>query len=363
MRTARQLSAVAFAALTILSATDAILGQNPFASQIQAANARAALLEDGDLHVVLCGTGGPIFAPDRGGPCTAVLAGGRFFIVDAGEGTTDRLQRLALSADRISGLLVTHFHSDHIAEIGALNFLRWTRGNGRSPLQVWGPEGVDEVVQGFNQAYTLDLGYRRAHHTDAIMPPEGARAEAHAISFAEEETIKVFYDQDGLRITAFLVDHPPIVPAVGYRFDFAGRSVAISGDTVRSQNLVTASRGVDLLIHEAIANNVITLVKPLLEQAGDVRGATILVDALENHTFPPDVFALAQEAGARSLAISHLVPALPAAQARRAFLAGRDAFSGEVWVGEDGQHFTLPAGSEEIRSEMLLPGTPATTAQ
>ena len=218
---------------------------------------------------------------------------------------SDRLQRLALSADRISGLLVTHFHSDHIAEIGALNFLRWTRGNGRSPLQVWGPEGVDEVVQGFNQAYTLDLGYRRAHHTDAIMPPEGARAEAHAISFAEEETIKVFYDQDGLRITAFLVDHPPIVPAVGYRFDFAGRSVAISGDTVRSQNLVTASRGVDLLIHEAIANNVITLVKPLLEQAGDVRGATILVDALENHTFPPDVFALAQEAGARSLAISH----------------------------------------------------------
>lgn len=171
------------------------------------------------------------------------------------------------------------------------------------------------------------------------------------IEFSRDARQSVFYDRDGLRVTAFLVDHPPAVPAVGYRFDYAGRSVVLSGDTRRSANLIAAARGADLLVHEVMADAVIELLAPALERAGNLRTATILRDALDNHTFPHDLFALAREAEVAALALYHLVPALAPEAAASAFTRGRDAFEGPVWVGEDGLHLVLAAhGSEPVRS-------------
>ena len=341
--------------LLLLGAADNVLAQEiEQRVQVNIRGGRTELLEDGALHVVLCGTGSPLPAPDRAGPCTAVLAAGRFFVVDAGPGATESIQILGLPRGRLSALFLTHFHSDHIGEVGELVFSSWAGGRS-APLPIYGPVGVEQVVAGFQQAYALDSGYRTAHHGAEYMPPTGARAEAREIRFDGTSQSTVVYEQEGLRVTAILVDHPPIVPALGYRFDFGGRCVVVSGDTKRSAALLSSAKGCDLLVHEVLSDALVRAAAQALSSGGNARLAAILTDTLDYHTFPRDVFALAAEAGVRALALTHFVPAVPAAQAATAFTQGREAFAGEIHVGSDGMHFVLPAGSTEIRLDSLSP--------
>lgn len=350
----RAFSCTVFGALAVLSAAPSEAQvQLPDRARQAAQGGRVDLLEDGALHVVLCGTGSPLPDPDRAGPCTAVLADGRFFVVDVGPGATKSIQLLGLPRGRLSALLLTHFHSDHIAELGELVFSSWVGGR-TQPLLVYGPEGVEQVVAGFQQAYAFDAGYRTAHHGAELMPPAAGRAEAQTIRLADSAgeassaSSTVIYDQDGLRVSAAAVDHRPIAPAVGYRFDFGGRCVVVSGDTVRSPALAAAAKGCDLLVHEVLSDTLVSAAARALAGAGNARLAQMLTDTLDYHTFPADVFALGAEAGVRVVALTHLVPPVPAAQAEAVFTQGRDAFSGAVHVGVDGMHFTLPPDSREI---------------
>jgi ribonuclease Z len=346
---------VAIAAVVL--GTAASMAQAPAdRARLAAQGGRIDLLEDGALHVVLCGTGSPLPDAQRAGPCTAVLAGGRFFVVDAGPGASESIQLLGLPRGRLSALLLTHFHSDHIAETGELVFSSWAGGRA-TPLAVHGPEGVEQVVAGFQQAYALDAGYRTAHHGAELMPPAGGRAVAHTIRLdaAAGTAGAVIYEREGLRVRAFLVDHAPIAPAIGYRFDYAGRCVVISGDTVRSPSLVAAAKGCDLVVHEVLSDTLVGAAAQAMARGGNARLGAMLTDTLDYHTFPRDVFALAAEAGVRAVALTHLVPAVPAAQAEAVFTQGRDLFAGEIHVGADGMHFTLPPGSSEIRVERLGP--------
>src|SRR6185437_4862391 len=135
------------------------LGNDPYAG-----------LGDG-LHVGLCGSGSPMPDPTRAGPCTAVLAGQRLYVVDVGAGAQKNLQLMNLPAARVDGVFLTHFHSDHIDGLGELMLQRWAGGANAAPLPVYGPVGVDQVISGFEAAYTLDRGYRIAHHGPAVAPP------------------------------------------------------------------------------------------------------------------------------------------------------------------------------------------------
>jgi ribonuclease Z len=126
-------------------------------------------LPDG-LHVGLCGSGSPMPDPTRAGPCTVVVAGRRIYVVDVGEGSVKNLALMNLPPARVTALLITHFHSDHIADLGELMLQHWAGGATQSPLPVYGPTGVDRVVQGFEAAYTLDEGYRIAHHGPKVVP-------------------------------------------------------------------------------------------------------------------------------------------------------------------------------------------------
>ena len=247
----------------------------------------------------------------------------------------------------LAGVLLTHFHSDHIGELGEVTFARWTSGQAE-PLDVYGPAGVEKVVAGFQAAYELDVSYRIAHHGADILPPDGAKADGHAIALTDDAPSHVFYDEDGLRITAFLVEHEPISPALGYRIDYGGRSVVVSGDTIRSANLEAASKGVDVLVHEVLSDAMIGGAARALEGAGNERTAKMLRDTLDYHTFPADVHALAADADVKLLVLSHLVPPLPAAQAEGVFMRGRaeDAPNDAV-VAVDGMHIGLPANSDE----------------
>ena len=338
-RTAALVSALTVACLLLSSALAAQFGNLP--------PNRSSLLDDGALHVVICGSGSPLPSAERAGPCTAVIAGGRMFLIDVGPGSTENLRLWGLPVGSLTGVLLTHFHSDHIGELGEVVFASWTGGRA-VPLDVYGPAGVEQVVAGFQTAYELDVSYRVDHHGADLLPPDGGKANAHAIELAEDAPSRVFYDEDGLRIAAFLVEHEPIAPAVGYRVDYGGRSVVVSGDTIRSENVEAASQGVDVLVHEVLSGALIGGAAQALESAGNEQTAKLLRDTLDYHTFPADVHALAADAKVKLLVLSHLVPPLPAAQAEGVFMRGRseDAPNDAV-VAADGMHIALPANSDE----------------
>lgn len=309
-------------------------------------------LEDG-LHIGLCGTGSPLANLDRAGPCNIVIAGERLFVVDIGEGGGRNLTLMGIDGGEVEGLFLTHFHSDHIDGMGPLMLNRWVRGTNIAPLPVHGPVGVDTVVDGFNAAYATDNSYRTAHHGEGIAPPSGAGAEARPFEMEGESA--VVYDQDGLEVTAFEVDHHPVEPAVGYRFDYKGRSICISGDTVRSANLERMCTGVDLLVHEALQMEMVAQMQDSLARQGAKNVATIMADIRDYHASPQDAAQSAEAAGARMLVLSHLVPPLPSAYLYPAFLGdAEERFDGDLVVGEDGMFFSLPAGGDGIGQTNLM---------
>ena len=316
---------------------------------------RLELADDGVLHVVLCGTGSPLPDPARAAACTAVLAAGRMFLVDVGPGSWENVQRWRLPRERLSGVLLTHFHSDHIGELGEATTQSWIGGR-QQPLEVIGPPGVEAVVEGFARAYAADLGYRTTHHGAEAMPPEGGRMVAKPAPLPPGQKDVVVFDGDGLRITAFPVDHAPVEPAYGYRFDYKGRSVVISGDTKPTASIVEQARGADVLVHEALAAHIIRIGTDIAREKGNARLAKLSTDIIDYHTTPAQAAEEARQAGVRMLVYTHLVPgALPPVIGPAAFLRDVDAGDGlEIVMGEDGMLINLPAESEEIEVVDIL---------
>ncbi len=309
-------------------------------------------LPDG-LHVILCGTGSPLPDPTRAGPCTVVIAGRHVFMVDAGEGGARNLTLMGMPVGHVERLFLTHFHSDHIDGMGPLFLLRWTGSAAHSPLPVSGPPGVEQVIAGFDQAYKLDNASRTAHHGTVIAPPEGAGGIGQP--FAIPGAGAVVLAEDGIKVTAFTVDHGPVKPAVGYRFDYKGRSVVLSGDTAFSPTLVKAAKGTDLLVHEALQPVLVKRLTAALDAHGLKNTAQITRDILNYHSTPEQAADAARLSGAKALALNHIVPPLPMRFAYPAFLGDAKAhFSGPITVGEDGMMFSLPAGTARIDRKRLL---------
>lgn len=310
-------------------------------------------LSDGALHVILCGTGSPIADASRAAACAAIIAGGRLFLVDVGPGSWENVARWRLPRARLRAVFLTHFHSDHIGDLGETVTQSWIAGR-VEPLPVFGPPGVSAVVGGFNAAYAADVGYRVAHHGPDLLPPLGGRAEAVEFTLPERGETRVVFDADGIVIRTFRVNHDPVEPAVGYRFDYAGRSVLITGDADHSPELVDHARGADIIVHDALAKHMIARVSERLAAHGEARLAQFTRDILDYHASPAEAAALARDAGARMLVLTHLVPPVPNRMIARIFLAGTaDVWSGRIVIGEDGMYFALPGASSFIREDRL----------
>ncbi len=306
-------------------------------------------LPDG-LHVGLCGSGSPMPDPTRAGPCTAVLAGGRLFIVDAGAGGTKNLSLMNLPPARVEAVLLTHFHSDHIDGLGELMLQHWGGGAATAPLPVYGPTGVESVVAGFMQAYGLDRGYRVAHHGPVVIPPSGFGGAPHPFAAGKTLPNVVLIDDGGLKVTAFPVNHEPVEPAVGYRFDYKGRSVVISGDTAPSARLEAAANGADILVHEGLSPELVGLQHKAALAWGRANLVAITHDILAYHTTPEQAAGIAARAHVGYLLFSHIIPAVPSPALEGPFLGrARQIFKGEVRVGHDGDFLSLPVGGTEIR--------------
>ena len=309
-------------------------------------------LPDG-LHVGLCGTGSPLPNLERAGPCNIVVAGDRLFVVDIGEGGGETLGLMGFNAGDVRALFLTHFHSDHIDGLGPLQLFHWTRGAARTALPVYGPAGVEAVVEGFNAAYAADKTYRIAHHGEVVAPPTGSGGTA--MPFELPASSAVVYDEGGLVVTAFRVDHSPVEPAVGYRFDYRGRAACISGDTVRSSNLEAVCKGVDLVLHEALQTTLVGKMGDAMGERGNANAAQIFADIMDYHTTPTQAAQSAAASRAKMLVLTHLVPPLPSAILYPAFLEDADQhYDGPIIVGEDGMLFSLPAGSSEIERSLQL---------
>ena len=307
------------------------------------------------LHVAIVGSGSPLPDAKRGNPCAAVIAGGRVFVVDAGERSAETMARMQLAPTRIAAVLLTHFHSDHIGGLGTVNLQRWVADAAQEPLRVIGPPGVERVVGGFNEAYALDSGYRTAHHGPEVAPPSGAHMVAEPFSFADGEDEMVVLEEDGLKVTAFVVDHTPVQPAVGYRFDYRGRSAVISGDTVYTEALIRVAQGADLLVHDALSPELLKLVEDAAGRAGQSMRRRILADVPDYHATAPQAADAARNAGVRALAITHIVPPLPLKGLEAIFLGdAHERFSGELWLAQDGDLYSLRAGSTAVERSRLI---------
>jgi ribonuclease Z len=288
------------------------------------------------LKVFLCGTSSPLPEAGRAQACVTILAGESLFVVDAGAGSalTAALGRLPL--ENLEAVLLTHFHSDHIAALPEFNLNSWVAGRPR-PLRVLGPTGVLDVVDGLNQAYRLDRSYRVAHHGEELLPAELGYMEAEEIAVDSVFTI------GDVTITSFQVDHDPVTPAVGYRFDFRGRSVVVSGDAVVTDGLVDAASGADLLLQDALS---LPIVSALEKAAAGSRMEKILYDIQDYHAHTADLSELVARSGVAQLAVYHMVP--PPSNALFEKVFSRDLPPGTI-ITEDGMQIELPAGSEAVQ--------------
>lgn len=311
-------------------------------------------LPDG-LHLVLCGAGAPLPDPTRAGPCVMVLAGQDLYVVDVGSGSPRNFGPMGISPGRVEAVFLTHFHSDHFDGLGELMTTRWASGAHKSPLTVYGPEGVEQLTRGLNLAYAQDFRYRILHHGESVVPESGKGVRPEPFRLPSEGEGQTVLERNGLTVTAFAVEHEPVMPAVGYRFDYRGRSLVVSGDTKPSENLLRFSGNVDLLAHEALAPRLMKIMEEAAEEIDAEHIRKIAVDVLDYHTSPVEAAEIAQRAKASHLLYYHLVPPLPVRPMERFFLEGvEDVYGGDVTLGRDGTLISLPSGSNEIRVDGLL---------
>lgn len=303
-------------------------------------------LEDG-LHVYICGAGSPLADPKRSGPCIGVLAGKKAFVFDAGTGGSQNLAPMGFPLVIAEEIFLTHLHSDHIDGLGQMLLGTWVNSPRTAPTQVSGPTGTTQIVNGFNMAYQIDSTYRTAHHGEAVANPASFGAVAREIDLSGGS--QVVYDKDGVKITAFKVEHEPVSPAFGYRVDYKGRSVAISGDTAYDPNIAVAAKGVDVLFHEALNMEMVQTMQAAAKANGAKGLEKIMFDIQDYHTSPVDAAKTAKQAGATDLVLYHIVPMLPSDALIPMFVKGTaDEFNGKITVSEDGTIVRLPAGSDAI---------------
>ena len=288
------------------------------------------------IRVTLLGTGCPPPVMNRFGPSTLVEAGEQKFVFDAGRGALQRLRELAVPWQDIQGVFFTHLHSDHVVGFPDLWLTGWLIVPGRNvPLRVWGPRGTTAMMSHLKQAYEFDIKIR--------IQNDGASPEGVAL-LAEDISEGVVYEQRGVKITAFEVDHAPVKPAFGYRIDYAGRSVVLSGDTRISENLVRHAQGVDVLIHEVFAS-------ATLERAGVPPGRA--ENILAYHTTPEQAGQVFARVKPKLAVYSHIC--MPSATEQDLLPATRKTYAGPLQLGEDLMSITVGEIVEVHRRALSSP--------
>lgn len=270
----------------------------------------------GQTKVVLLGTGFPRPDPNASGPATAVVVGDRVFLVDAGVGVERRMAAAHLPINGPTALFITHLHSDHTLGLADLILTSWVMQRS-GPLHAFGPPGLQPMVDHLMAAYSVDLKVRT----------EGLEHETLDKSRVIVQEIQpgVVYDSGGVKVTAFRVDHGPLV-AYGYRFDTPGRVVVISGDTRPSEELVKAAKGADVLVHEVYSASHLKVEN---RPGGDDWPAYMK----SLHTSDVELGQIAERIHPKLLVLTHIIRM--GATDEEMLAAVRQGFKGEVVMGKD----------------------------
>ena len=206
------------------------------------------------------------------------------------------------------------------------------------------------MVNGFLQAYSLDRGYRVAHHGDAVLPNKGFGAIPKSFGLQDDKATVVFENAD-TRITAFSVSHAPIHPAVGYQIRYKDRVMVISGDTTPSAHVQREAQGVDLLVHEAMSTELMTFLQEGAHEAKRDKLEQLMKDIVNYHTTPQEAATIASKANVNFLLLNHVAPPLPLPGLVDVFLKGTaEIFKGKIQVAKDGDMLSLPAGQKVIQT-------------
>jgi ribonuclease Z len=268
-----------------------------------------------EIKIALLGTGCPPPVMNRFGPSILVEAGGQKFIFDAGRGALQRLNQIKVSWRDVDGVFLTHLHSDHVVGFPDLWLTGWLTAGRDRPLEVWGPRGTKRMMSLLEQAFEYDI---RIRLYDDRAAPDGV------VILAEDITEGFVHENSGVKITTFEVDHTPVKPAFGYRIDYSGRSVVLSGDTRTSENLIRHAQNVDLLIHEVASPET-------FQRAGAAPERTTSI--LAHHTTPEQAGEVFARTKPKLAVYSHIV--LPNATEQDLIPATRKTYSGPLELGED----------------------------
>jgi ribonuclease BN (tRNA processing enzyme) len=274
-------------------------------------------------RLILLGTGGgPRPRLSRFPSSQVILVGDTPYVIDCGNGVARQLVAANVPLRAIRHVFITHHHSDHNADYGNLLLLAWTAGL-QTPVDCWGPPPLVAMTAQFLALNATDIDARIA---DEARVPLAPLLRAHDLDAGG-----VVLDDGQARVTAALVDHPPLARAFAYRFDTADRSIVISGDTKKSDALVSLARGADVLVHEALFPSAIDRLV-----AGVSNAPALKASIIGHHTAVEDVGKVAAAAGVKTLVLSHLVPAEdPAITDAMWIAAARAAFAGTILVGRD----------------------------
>ncbi len=291
------------------------------------------------FEVVFLGTGSPLPSADRCGAGQVVIAGETHVLVDCGWGAARRLVPSGVRPNVIDVALFTHMHTDHMTDVPDFLFQRWT-GGATAPLRAFGPDGTQEMIDGFLLAMRRDIGFRQAHHGDKLHP-DGIKVEVTEVPASKDP--RRFLDIGGLAFESFEVDHFPVVPAFGFRMKFDGRTVVLSGDTSLCDSLAAASQGADMLVCEAMNVQMMTQLIAMLRAGGREREASLMSDVPSYHIGTLEIAQLARDAGIGEVVLSHIIPPIPNDAAREGeYIAGMsDLYPGAVRVARDMQRIPI----------------------
>lgn len=291
------------------------------------------------FEIVFLGTGSPLPNADRCGAGQVVVAGDTHVMVDCGWGAARKLRPAGVLPQSIDVALFTHMHTDHMTDVPDFLFQRWT-GGATVPLRVFGPDGTQEMIDGFLLALRRDIGFRLAHHGDKLHP-DGIKVEVTEVPTTR--TPEEFLRLGELRFEAFEVDHFPVVPAFGYRATYDGRTVVLSGDTSFCETLAAASRGADMLVCEALNLPLMEQRIEMLRSMGMVREAGLMGDVPSYHITTAEIATMAAGAGVGEVVLTHVIPPITNdSEQEAAFMGGMgDVYSGPVRVARDMQRIPV----------------------
>lgn len=293
------------------------------------------------FEIIFCGTGSPQFQPDRGQPCTAIVADEKLFVFDTGQGAAQGLQSAAVPFHSLEAVFLTHLHSDHMSGLGDVLHNSWLYGR-QQQVEIVGPPGTERLRDGVAESFAADLDERWNTLGSEYSEADTSMGTGRDV-LVDSDALRLVYEQDGIRISAFRVEHPNWAHAYGYKFEYQGKAIVISGDTRYAPNLIRHAQDVDILIHEALNVDMMQTISGALRKHGggiDPERMNLIISV---HTPTDELAKLATEAEVDHLVLTHLIPPIPANGFVEAeFTAGMDKlYEGDITVARDGMRIDM----------------------